>query len=259
MRVFESTVNYDHAYLLPIGDTHLGGCEVDEDLLLRNIDWVNREPHCRVVLMGDLIDVATRVSKTSPFQQNVRGVREQIDLAVNYFTPIKDKIICAIDGNHELRLEDYCGWSPTISICERLGIQYGRYSCVVLLRVGKEKKSNDNLIYSIYAHHTTGGGNTIGGKMNRCAMLREIVTNCDVYLSGHNHMIGAVPSETREIKVKEKKVIKKRQLFVDCGSYLNWDESYSESKMLKPNKPGSPRIRFSGGRGLDKKDVHCSI
>ncbi len=52
-----------------------------------------------------------------------------------------------------------------------------------------------------------------------------------------------------------KKIIIQRQLLIDSGSYLGWDDNYSEAKMLPPVKIGSPRIRIDG----KKKDTHVSV
>jgi hypothetical protein len=45
--------------------------------------------------------------------------------------------------------------------------------------------------------------------------------------------------------------------FVDCGSYLEWSNSYAEKGMLAPAKLGSPRIRFDGKEY--NHDVHVSL
>ena len=91
--------------------------------------------------------------------------------------------------------------------------------------------------------------------MNRVDKLRRLLCNCDFYCGSHNHQLGVVPVETRFLDTNHKRIVKIRQLLIDTGSYLKWDESYAEDKQLEPSKLGSPRLRFSSGH----KDLHCSV
>lgn len=243
----ESKIDGDIAYILPMGDIHIGDKFVDYKLLESNIEWVKNEPNARVILMGDIFNLATRISKSSPFEQSL-GLDEQIEKGIKLFTPIKEKILGAISGNHECRLEDFCRLNPLVPFCMALHIPYLGYSSVVSLVVGR-------IAYTAYVHHTTGGGKTPGSKINRVNALRSLVCNCDMYLGGHNHSLGVMPVTTRIVDTIHKSVVAKRQLLIDCGSYLEWDDNYAERMALEPTKLGSPRIRLNGV----KRDIHCSV
>jgi hypothetical protein len=219
--------------------------------------------------MGDLINCATIDSPSSPFQQNLT-LSEQIEEVVKLLSPIKNKILGAIDGNHEQRLIRYSGYSPTISICDRLGISYMGSSGIVICRLGCRKASMKSPRESFvgYFHHTTGGGRTIGGKMNRVAMLRDILPNADFYCGGHNHMLGVTHNVTQMINSTTGQVDIMKQMFIDCGGYLEWKGSYAETMMLQPLKIGSPRVHLIVKRKRDGisrnhqvtyKDVHVSL
>jgi hypothetical protein len=252
------------AYLVPIGDLHLGDrcfTEYSEKKLRGYIEWVKENKNVRVILMGDIFNVATRQSKTSPFQK--MSLKEEMEYAIKLFDPIKSQIIVALDGNHEHRATDFMDYSPMIPFCDRLGIRYGEFSAIVKLGVGKCNKGNDGhgglrpaVNYIIYAHHTSGGGTSLGGKINRVDKMRDIVANADVYLGAHNHGIINAPADIFYCDVNNNKIIRLRQHLVDCGSYVDWNHSYAEMKMMAPLKMGSPRIEFNSiGR---KKDIHVS-
>ena len=243
----ETKIDSDIAYILPIGDIHIGDKFVNYKLLGDNIEWVKTEPNARVILMGDIFNVATRASKSSPFEQDF-GLTEQIERGIKLFEPIKDKILGAISGNHEERIEDFCNFNPLVPLCLALKIPYLKYSAVVSIIVGR-------IAYTAYIHHTTGGGKTPGSKINRVNALRSLVCNCDMYLGGHNHSLGVMPVTTRVVDTIHKSVITKRQLLIDCGSYLEWEDNYAERMALEPTKLGSPRIRLDGV----KRDIHCSV
>ncbi|MBU1173562.1 MAG: metallophosphoesterase [Proteobacteria bacterium] len=258
MRYDEYRLNHDHVYLLPISDCHIGDKNFDETRLRDNINWVENTPNAFVFLGGDLFNVATRNSKTAPSEESY-PLRDQIDEAINIFEPIKERILGAIDGNHERRLLDYCGYSPLQSFCGLLNIKYYNYSVVLRLLVGNGKRiygnANGCVSYVLYMHHTTGGGGTIGGKMNRIDKLRRLVCNADAYIGGHNHQLGVIPVETRFVDEPHRKITRIRQLLIDSGSYLKWDEGYGEAAQLEPSKLGSPRIRLDGRH----KDIHASV
>jgi hypothetical protein len=259
MPYIENEIPEKVGYIIPIGDIHIGDKAFDDECetkLRGYINWVKEEPGARVILMGDIFNVPTRGSKTSPFAQN----KEEFDYAINLFKPIANKIAVALDGNHEARLLDFANFSIMNSFCQILEIPYGGISTIVNFKVRKSnrketKRGEYRMNYYFYAHHTTGGGSTIGGKMNRVDKLRQLVCNADVYLGAHNHMLGVVPVTTGVINASHKKVDYPQQWLVDCGSYLKWEGSYAEAKQLPPNKLGSPKIRLDGL----KKDIHVSL
>lgn len=259
MKYLEIAIPENCGYLIPIGDIHWGDKSFKEHGLSKlkgYLDWVMERPNAYVFLMGDIYNVSGRLTKTPPSETDPGEYEEAID----FFRPYKEKIIGAIDGNHEYRMYDEFGVSPLSLFCLTLDIPYCKYSAIIRFKVGKRThKGSGNRYeqnYFVYAHHTTGGGATIGGKMNRVAKLRDIVEGCDVFLGGHNHQLGVVPQDIF-FPSMQGGVKKRRMWFVDCGSYLEWSNSYAEKGMLAPAKLGSPRIRFDGKEY--NHDVHVSL
>jgi hypothetical protein len=259
MRYLEKEVKEDCGYIIPIGDLHWGDKSFKKEgkgKLKGYMDWVMARPNAYVFLMGDIYNTASRTSKTTPFEDDPNEFQEAIDFFENY----KERIIGAIDGNHESRMYDEFGISPMQLFCKSLNIPYCKYSAVIRFKVGKRTcKGAENRYfqnYFIYAHHTTGGGGSVGGKLNRVVKLRDIVEGVDVFLGAHNHQLAVAPQDVFYPSCQGG--IKKRRIwYVDCGSFLEWKDSYAEKGMLVPAKLGSPRIRFSGKE--DNHDVHVSL
>ena len=169
-------------------------------------------------------------------------------------------------GNHEQRLEKYSGYDPTIGLCERLGIYYFGYDGIVIFRLGchngKAKDRSPRASFTGYFHHTTGGGGTIGGKMNRVEKLRDVLVDADFYCGAHNHMLGVVHSGVFRINETTEQVEFVRQMIIDCGGYISYEGSYANMKQLPPLKLGSPKIRMLIKRGSKDevhKDIHVSL
>jgi len=263
----------DTGYLIVLGDVHLGDeyfSKRAEEKLRGYIDWVKDNPNARVFLNGDIFNVATRQSKTSPFGANKRFSNE-MEMAIDLFKPIADQIIGATDGNHEFRLIDFVNFSLINELCQRLStpnrkIIYCAESCLLFLKVGrpelnphtnKQKRNSQHSsaqTYSGYLHHTTGGGGTIGGKLNRVDKLRQMVAGCDFYCGSHNHLEGTVKTKIFLPNPNNCTLTEVRQVLVDCGGFLDYG-GYTERGQCPPVDLGAPRIRFDAC----KKDIHVSL
>lgn len=247
MKLIKVEIKAPKAYLVPLGDLHLGSAFCDFKKFEGYVEWIRKNRNAYVILMGDLFDIPTRESKTSPFEQAM-DTDEAMKLLKETIRPIKRRILCAITGNHENRLKTYAGLSPTALFCDIVDIPFCGYSAVVLFKVNKAK-------YVFYAHHTTGGGATIGGKINRVQKLTNIVTDADCYLGGHNHSKAFGEDAIYYIDPTTEELRSRRIIYVDCGSFHLYEDSYAEAAMLPPSHTGAPRIRMDGL----KKDLHVSF
>jgi UDP-2,3-diacylglucosamine pyrophosphatase LpxH len=250
----------DHGYLIPIGDVHFSDQNFNKEgqaKLKGYLDWVTERDNAKIFLMGDIFNVAGRNEKTSPFEQ--KQYEEDINeytKATDFFKPYSSKIIGAIEGNHEERIYDEYGISPLQMFCRELTIPYCKYSAIVRFMVGKRRDSNRfKQNYFVFFHHTIGGGSTVGSKLNRVAKLRDIVEGVDVMCGGHNHQLAVAPQEVYYPSIQGG-IRKRRIWFVDCGSYVDYNNSYAEQKQLSPTKLGSPRIRLAG---KEEHDIHVSL
>ena len=271
MKDVKVVLPYNEAYIVPIGDIHIGDPQFTqeaEDKLRGYINWVKEHENARIILMGDIFNMATITSPSSTFRENERIVKRrqetgyecygEVDYASELFEPVKDKIITAIKGNHENRMKKLADYDPLAVFCKNLGIVYSDISAVVYAKVGKpnrkERPSGSSFTYTIYAHHTTGGGGSAGSKINRVDKLRDIVSGCDCYLGGHNHGLGSSWGSIFTIDKANCKTSQVKHLLATTGSYLAYKDGYAEEMMLAPSKLGSPRIRLSGV----KFDLHLS-
>ena len=161
---------------------------------------------------------------------------------------MRKKIIGAVSGNHEDRLVKIANYNPLETLCAELGVEFYGISVSVRFDVGSQK-------YFGYFHHTTGGGGTPGGKLNRTHKLIEIYPMADFVCSAHSHQLHSSPTIKFIPNEDGTRNISHRIVGVGCGHYLDYANSYAEKAMLQPAKIGSPRIRLNG----EEKDVHVSF
>jgi hypothetical protein len=263
MKFLSTTITAPHAYLIPIGDIHLGDRafgKVGRKKLKGYLDWVAQTPNARIFIMGDVFNVAGRHTKTSPFESSASEYTEARD----WFWPVRKQILGAIDGNHEARVLDAFGYSPLQGFCALLEIPYCGWSAVLEMKVGVRRTNT----YYGYMHHTTGGGGSLGGALNRVTKLEHIIQGMDFFCGGHNHQLAAGVQTVFVPESRAKRMVQKKVTFVDCGSYLDYDGSYAEKGMMRPGKLGSPKLRLQGYRGNNTNrpkahdsshDVHVSL
>lgn len=256
MQVVKLDILEDHGYLLPLGDLHRGDCHLTDrglNKLKGYLDWVMERPNAYVFLMGDILNVASRTSKSNPFESD----NDEYARAVVLFKPYTSRIIGCITGNHEQRMYKEFGFNPLQPFCRELGIPYCGYSSVLRIRVGKRtSRSNEyRQMYWGFAHHGNGGGGTMGAALNRKVKLQEIVHGMDFYMAGHDHQLIA---GTRNILLPKRDTIEHQRVhYIDTGSFLDWDGSYAEESAMPIGKQGAPRLRFDGR--ANRHDLHVSL
>lgn len=245
-------------YLVPLGDLHRGDRHLSSKGLAKltgYLDWVAERPNARIFLMGDILNVASRSSKTNPFE-SMSGNDEYAE-SVKLFKPYASQIVGCLSGNHEARMYKEFGFNPLQPFCSELGILFCGYSACLRIRVGKRKdrKNEYRQMYWGFAHHGNGGGGTLGAALNKKVKLQEIVHGMDFYMAGHDHQLIA---GTRNILLPKRDTIEHQRVhYIDTGSFLDWDGSYAEEAAMPIGKQGAPRLRFSGQS--DSHDLHVSI
>ncbi len=253
-------IKEDHGYLIPIGDLHRGDRHLTSRGLTKlqgYLDWVMARPNAYVFLMGDILNVASRSSKTNPFESESGD--DEYAKSVKLFKPYASRIIGCITGNHESRMYKEFGFNPLQPFCNELGIPFGGFSSAIRLRVGRQKeRGGSQRFYQTYwgfAHHGNGGGGTLGAALNKKVKLQEIVHGMDFYMAGHDHQLV---TGTRNILLpKDDNIVHQRVHYIDTGSFLDWDGSYAEEAAMAISKQGSARLRFDGRR--HHHDLHVSI
>ncbi len=265
MRLIEKVDLADPVYLIPLGDLHLGSPQCNYKKFEGYVNWVKEHSHAYIFLMGDLFDLPTLTSPTSTFEQT-ENINEAQDKLLTTLLPVRDRIIGGITGNHEHRGKKAMNFSLIKNFLKLLSmnsnpIPYCKYSAVIRFRVGtykrKDGRVSPKIEYVFYAHHTTGGGSTPGGKLNRVDKLRYLFEGADAYLGAHNHFKAeGEPAVYYLSKSGNGRVaLKKRRIhLVDTGSFVEWNGSYAEEGELPPAETGAPRLRMNGTR----KDLHVS-
>lgn len=184
--------------IVDTGDWHIGALNCHMKGIQKMLKRIADDPTCYVVLKGDLIEaIAPNDKRFAHCSQDVqfRTAQDQADYLIKVLTPIKDRVLAVLLGNHEWKLIN--SFDIAKHLHQELGIPYGGYSCVVQVSNGKNTK------FKMFLTHGSGAGKSnakdpIQRAANMAASLklkleRSGFADC-VYMSmGHRHQAIVVP------------------------------------------------------------------
>ena len=241
-----------HIELHIFADEHIGDENCDLQRLKDRIEYVKNTPNAYCLLNGDIMDNATKTSIGDTYTQTYNPM-EQIENAVELFSPIKHKILAISHGNHEARTYRKEGIDLSAIMAARLDLidKYSPTSALLFLRLGKlnRKESNGSgknrkICYTLYMLHGSGGGRKEGAKAIRLADMASIV-DTDIYIHSHTHLPMVMKQGFHRIDTRNNAVAHIDKLFVNTASNLNYG-GYGEAQEFKPSSKQTPVIYLNG-------------
>lgn len=229
------------------GDWHLGHPACQRKSIEGVIDYVKNSDNTYMILMGDLIESASRHSIGSGWVDQKMTPDDQIDTVIDLLKPIQPKILGAISGNHENRAWKELGFDITKRICRELNVPYWGLAKLIKLRV---KDYN----YIVYVFHGESKATTAGGKMQACKKLSNTI-EADLIAMAHVHHLAVDSSPVFRADLKDKIVEVRKKYYVLTGYFMDYWNTYAHAKAYEPGKTGVAKIKLFG----DRHDIHVSV
>ena len=229
--------------IFPISDVHFGALEHMNKEWLDFCKIVEQTPNARIILGGDLINNNVRTCGfVNPYDELVRP-REQKKKMVEFLTPIKDRILCAVSGNHEARSMRDDDIDVTYDIMAKLDIEdlYRPNMAFMKVSLGHRKRDNTPIqSYTFAVTHGAGGGIYTGATVNRNERFGNVIDGLDCLVVGHTHK-GTVSKPSKiVIDRKNNKVSMSHYTVISMTSWLNYG-GYAMQKMLLPAHVADPQ------------------
>ena len=229
-------------------DLHIGDANCDLKTIKERIDRVKNTSNAYAILNGDIMNNATKTSVSDSYAEKIPPMK-QLEMFIQLFEPIKDKILGATQGNHENRTYTKEGIDLTAVATNELGIsdRYSKTGCVLYVKVGERKLSNSRfvpIVYSMYITHGSGGGRKEGSKIIRLADMTSI-TDVDIYIHSHTHLPMTMRNAFYRTDLSNCCTTRVEKLFVNTSAELDYG-GYSEALEMKPTSKVCPVIYLSG-------------
>lgn len=215
--------------LAPLYDVQWGSRTCDEEKFERHIDWIRDNPEVYTWLGGDLIDWNTKLSIGSGVFEQKWDPENQIVKMAQMLARIRDRILFAIPGNHELRGAmvgiDAARWYSTL-----LQIPYFGEPVFCDIRFCGHTTA-------LYAWHGRGAARTEGAITNvTMEPLRWV--DCDLVWCGHLHRPRFIPT-VRIVRHPEDMTLEEREVgAVMSPSYQGYFNSYASRMGYGPAPRG---------------------
>lgn len=242
--------------IYPVSDVHLGAAEHMEAAWREFRTKVLSEPDSYLVLAGDLLNNCTRSSVSNIFEETMRP-REAKRLMVEMLLPLRDRILCAVPGNHEGRSGKDADDDPMYDIMAKLDLEdvYRENIAFLKIQMGDPKgDGTKNPTYMFVVTHGAGGGMLTGGALNRAERFGYAIDGADVLVVGHTHKPFVSPPFKIKIDPYNNKVTTKPFRVVSCASWMEYG-GYAARKMLQPSGHVSETILLGGNR----KEIKVTI
>lgn len=236
-------------HIVPVSDVHIGAAEHMQRRWELFCQGILERPNTYITLGGDLINNATRSSVSNIFEETMRP-SEQKKLMAKMLEPLRDRILCAVSGNHERRSLKDADDEPTYDIMCKLDIEdrYRENMAFVKIQVGKKDGHGiTNPTYCIVVTHGAGGGIYTGGAVNRNERFGYVLDGADCLIVGHTHKPFVTQPSKIKIDTRNNAVAFKPFKVVSSSAWLNFG-GYAAQKMLLPSSYAAQTITLCGKR-----------
>lgn len=235
--------------IIPIADVHLGSKECMEQEFISFIETVAETPNLYLVLAGDLINNATRSSVSNIFEERYRPA-DQKKMMAKILEPVKDRILCAVPGNHEGRSGKDADDCPMYDIMCKLDIEDRFRENIAFVKIHCGKMNADgkkNPTYVLAVVHGNGGGIYTGGSVNRNERFGYVLDGVDCVISAHSHKPAVTAPSKIKVNPFRNTVSVVPFKVVTATSWLEYG-GYAAKKMLLPSSHSLQTMTLRGRR-----------
>ena len=234
----------EDARVYVLGDCHIGASDCDMKGLQAFLDKVRDEDNAYLVMVGDIIQNSLKSSVGSVYIDQIAPPSEQKQMAHQMLYAVKDKILCAVGGNHEARSLKEVDDDPLYDVFCTMGIQsvYRRDMAFLRVKLG----DNTNCVFSFLAMH--------GKSETKQKYFSYAIEGIDIYCTGHVHT-GKVTKPAKLVFTKAGKVKMQDMVHIVGTSWLDYSKcGYAATSQYMPQKTGDPACVVLTYRGTHKYD-----
>lgn len=234
--------SWPYVTLAPLYDVHYGNALHSSTAFLRHLDWMEKEPYVLTWNGGDLVENAI-LGSPGIFSQKFFS-QEQQDGSIELVTPIQNKFLFAIPGNHEARTQRQTGFDLARQFATDLQIPYFEDYCFCTI---KWRGNN----FRICAHHGTGASQTPGAQRNAARKDMPWVGGADLFWTGHLHQPIVDLAYRSDFNQRTGEMVTRQSFVIISPSYVQYFKGYGASKRLTPGVIGLTAVTLQEDGRMD--------
>lgn len=227
-------------------DVHYGAQEHMDQAWTQFCADVAKDPNAYIILGGDLLNNGVKTSVSNVYRETVRPMQAKREMAA-MLKPLRDKILCAVSGNHERRNRDVDD-DPMYDIMAKLDLEdvYRENMAFLKVQIGNRNMNGQkNPTYMLCVTHGAGGGALSGGVINRNERFGYAIDGADALLVGHSHKpMISIPSKI-VIDPYNNKISTKPFKVIVGTSWMEYG-GYALQKMMLPTSHAPQAITLCG-------------
>ena len=224
--------------LYPIACLHIGAAQSDYKFIQEHLARIKKDPAARWIYMGDGGECVTLGSKGDMAGQ-LLNPQLQMEMLCDLLSPIADKGLFGVRGNHGHRVYKVTGLSFDHNLCSRLGIPYMGSATFANFVVNRSS-------YDGYFHHGMQSGTSLRAKVGKAEAFGAFI-DADLIVTAHSHVAMELhPSALLSCDNKNKKEYTRMRHQYICGSAYDSRTGYAEDKGYSPLLPAMLSIDMSG-------------
>lgn len=213
-----------------VADVHIGARECDLDGFEAFLHRIAKDKDAYIVLCGDLCNNGIAGSHSSVYEEVIMPGMAQVEKAVELLSPIKDRILGAVGGNHEARSRKAVDLDPMYTIMCMMGVQHLYRTNFAMLRIILAN-GNTKSRYALMLIH--------GKTENKKRQFAYAVEGVDAIISGHTHN-GIVEKPARLVFTSRNNVMVKPLVSLTATSWLTYG-GYAAAALYKPAATSCPQ------------------
>jgi hypothetical protein len=240
----------------PVGDIHFGNPMQNEKIvedLIYELKWDERQYWINA---GDMLENNGKEQSHDGVWTDTMTPEQQLETYIEKFSPVVDKLLCAIDGNHDNRTKN----KTQISLMRRAAKEMGyfdRYTsdgAYLVTRFGnrlyrgrRERRPDRQCLYRGFITHGSTSGTTTSSKASGLEKLGNIC-NADYYVGAHTHSQIVFRDRFYEFDENNKNSLSHiDRWYINTGSALEYG-GYALTARYTPQPPGYPYIHLKADR-----------
>ena len=250
MKLIETQISPkgDSIRIIPVGDIHLGNINCNIQKLKDTLEWIKNKPDTYILGMGDYIEginfTDPRFNPKSIPQEYLQRLADVVvyekEEVVKLLDPVKDRILCMLEGNHERKVRDHYHYNIQEEICKELGVKNGSPISYIRLKFPRDYHTRSLVIHAYHGTNAPQEGTTA---------LRQLINNsrnkdADIFLAAHSHHL--ITTSEPIMTYGRSSLVQRKRYYGITGSFLesytSKGESYIEMKGDNPRKVGVIRI-----------------